>query len=120
MLRNRSRNLTGAALLLWFSFASPIHVSAEDSEEPPPTVTAEFIAWCNSNAAICGDMTMHHQNLDLLMSTLGARRQVCVPPSLSAEERRMAIVDWIGKHSELSQKPANDSLVAAERNLWPC
>jgi hypothetical protein len=57
-----------------------------DEQSPAPMTTADFVIKCKAEHDWCVAEIKHHQELDLLMSTFGARRQVCAPKTLSYED----------------------------------
>ena len=47
------------------------------------------------------------------MSTLGARRHVCAPKTLSYDDMPASMIDWLAKHPDAK-------LEDADKGLWPC
>jgi len=101
----------GCALVAVFAFgATP---SLADDPAPPPMTTSEFVAKCKADHEWCVATIKHHQELDLIMSTLGARRHVCAPKTLSYDDMPALLIDWLEKHPDA---PLED----ADKGLWPC
>ena len=106
-------NLAGVLALI----VLPCVVQAADT--PPPITTGDFVAKCQTDIQWCVESIIHNQDLDLVMSTLGAPRYFCIPPDLSAKDRTAPVMAYVAQHADPAEPPYKSLRVAATA-LWPC
>lgn len=93
--------------------AALVPIAALADADQRAMTTDEFVIKCKAEHDWCVKAIQSHHDLDLLMSTLGARRRVCAPQSLAADAKPQMILDWLSHHP-------GSTLEDADKSLWSC
>ena len=113
----RPRILRHLIVLLALIILPPAARAADT--QPPPMTIGYFVAKCQTDIQYCAKAIIEGQDMDLVMSTLGAPRYYCIPPDLTPKDRTAPIMAYVARHADPTE-PAYQSLRSAAIALWPC
>jgi hypothetical protein len=83
----------------------------------PATITADFVAQCQTEKPECADMVTGAMRWDVNAKGLS---RTCLAKRPSARTMARSIVIWLNAHPETHPLPMEQGVVKAADAIWPC